>query len=112
MTNKKFAVGHKEHEYLKDAEHLQDTVEVFTDEAIKQALKGKKVYGKPLDVLDDYNWNKMALEEAADLVNYLVAEQRKKEFVIKKIRTIIEANMTDKGPREEIHYWLDLLEGK
>ena len=35
---------------------------------------GRKTYGKGLTHTDSYDWNRMAMEEALDLAQYLAAE--------------------------------------
>lgn len=42
-------------------------------------LKGRETYGKGLDYKDGYNWIDMAIEEAADMLQYLVAEKLRRE---------------------------------
>lgn len=54
-------------------------VEKETIKIIQQRnLKGRETYGKGLDHNDNYNWIDMAIEEAADLLKYLVAEKLKR----------------------------------
>lgn len=86
-----------------DMTHLQTTKEKFNRVANEQERKGIMKYGQPLNPLDNYNWLRMLSEEMVDGQKYAMAEQVKKDFVIRKIR-----NRTDDV---EINHWLDLLEG-
>lgn len=87
------------------------TVEQFKQLAELQEQKGIKKYGQPLDPLDfNYDWLQMAEEEQVDGYKYLVAEQQKREFIIKKILMTISGNVSD-DVYDEITFWLDALQG-
>jgi hypothetical protein len=45
----------------------------FDDLVAQRRAAGRKTYGKGLDHTDDYCWKLMALEEALDLSQYLMA---------------------------------------
>jgi len=84
--------------------HLKRTVNKFEEMAVSQEEKGMEKYGKPIDPLDDYDWLEMADEEMVDGYKYLHAEKIKRKFIVDKIRKLTEC--------EEIHYWLNQLEGE
>jgi hypothetical protein len=46
--------------------------------------KGREIYGHGLNHNDDYNWLDMAIEEAADLFKYLVAERLRQKNKMEK----------------------------
>jgi len=90
--------------------HLETTKKAFAEVSDLQEGKGIIKYGKPLDPLDNYDWLKMCLEEQVDGTKYLVAEMEKRKFVVDKIRKLIDDR--DGAILNEIHHWLDELEGK
>lgn len=90
--------------------HLEQTKISFNNVIENQSLKGIKKYGKELDYLDEYDWLGMAGEELADGFTYLLAEQRKRTFIVNKIRRLLKYKVND-VTRTEINYWLDQLEG-
>lgn len=94
-------------------DHLEYTIEEFMRVAEEQEKKGMKKYGKPLDPEDlKYDWLEMALEENVDSTKYLTAEIKKRQFIVERIRRIIEQEGLSTLLQEEIHFWLDALEGK
>lgn len=52
------------------------TTQIIIDILDKQNEKGLKKYGESIDEAShkEYDWNRMALEEAVDLMQYLVKE--------------------------------------
>ena len=48
--------------------------EFFDSLVIERRIKGRETYGRGLTHTDAYDWNRMALEEAMDLAQYLAAE--------------------------------------
>ncbi|WP_158681501.1 hypothetical protein [Microbulbifer pacificus] len=78
--------------------HLENTVVDFTERATEQEMKGIKKYGKALDPLDDYDWLTMAAEEQVDGYKYLLAEMKKREYVVEGIREIIDLHEKDMDP--------------
>jgi hypothetical protein len=46
--------------------------------------KGRETYGHGLNYNDDYNWLDMAIEEAADMLKYLVAERLRQKDKMEK----------------------------
>lgn len=107
MSEEKAVYGIKDHE----PKHLKEVKRIFEDVADFQEIKGMNKYGKPLDPLDNYDWLKMALEEQVDGTKYLIAEMKKRNFAIGKIRYLSETHC-DAGANEEIKFWLDFMEGK
>jgi hypothetical protein len=87
-------------------ETIRDTIVNMLD---KQTAKGIKTYGHTLDDCPDikYDWNLMALEEAIDLIQYLMKKQRvlikhlnHKESIIQQQRKNIELLAKE---RTEVH---------
>jgi len=77
----------------------------------RQAEKGIRKYGTEIDPLDTrFDWLDMAIEEQVDGFNYLVAEQRKRNHIVGKLRRLTSGVPDD--IRSEIDHWLDALEGK
>ena len=58
-------------------ETTQRVIDIFTRVLDQQDEKGFKKYGVTIDDAIGYDWNEMALEEAADLVKYLVKENKR-----------------------------------
>ena len=92
-------------------QHLQTSIDTFIDYAKAQEQKGIEKYGQPLDPLDNYCWLTMAIEEQVDGFQYLVAEMKKRKFVVDKIRKAINYKENDVS-KTEINHWLDVLEGR
>ena len=90
--------------------HLEQTKISFNNTIENQSLKGIKKYGKELDYLDEYDWLSMAGEELADGFTYILAEKRKRVFIVNKIRRLLKCKVND-VTITEINYWLDQLEG-
>ena len=85
--------------------HVEISKQKYSETADKQAKKGMEVYGKSLNFMEaERNWLSMLDEEIIDGHQYLIAEMRKREFILNKIR-----KLTD---NEEIHFWCDELDGK
>ena len=93
-------------------QHLQTSIDTFIDYAQSQEQKGIEKYGQPLDPLEsNRDWLVMAIEEQVDGFQYLVAEMKKRKFVVDKIRKAI--NYKDNSvSKTEINHWLDVLEGR
>lgn len=88
--------------------HVKKSQQSYIDVSNKQAEKGLEKYGQALDPLDNYDWLRMAEEEIIDNHQYLIAERKKRAFIVDKIR-----NLTiESDKRDEIYYWLDRLIGK
>ena len=85
-------------------EHLQDSVDQFTQVALSQEKKGIQKYGQPLNPLDSYDWLDMASQELVDGFKYLHAEQVKRAEICAKIRRLVD--------KPEVLRLLDELEGK
>lgn len=47
---------------------------------------GRVTYGRGLTHTDDYDWNRMAMEEALDLSQYLAAENLRLRAEIRRLR--------------------------
>lgn len=62
--------------------------EKLVDEVLAaQRAKGRAKYGKGLDHTEPRDWNRMALEELADAVQYVVAENaRLRESLVRILR--------------------------
>lgn len=71
--------------------NTETTKKVFNNISDKQDEKGLKKYGKPINPLDDYNWNDMAIEELVDSIKYVVANKKKTELTIDKVVKELEA---------------------
>ena len=93
--------------------HFRNTVLDFWVRAYEQENKGIKKYGKALEPLDDYDWLTMAAEEQVDGYKYLLAEMKKREYVVKGIRQIIDLHENDMDPFYvgKAHHLLDQLNG-
>ena len=85
-------------------EHLQDSVDEFTQVALSQEKKGIQKYGQPLNPLDNYCWLDMASQELVDGFKYLHAEQVKRADICAKIRRLVD--------NPEVLRLLDELEGR
>ena len=85
-------------------EHLQDSVDEFTQVALSQEKKGIQKYGQPLNPLDNYCWLDMASQELVDGFKYLHAEQVKRADICAKIRRLVD--------KPEVLRLLDELEGR
>lgn len=88
---------------------LQKSKDAFNQIAEQQELKGIKKYGKELDALDKYDWLEMAQEEFVDGFKYLQAEKMRRQFIITKIKNIVDNESMER--EVEILYWLDRLQG-
>lgn len=67
--------------YNKEPEYIQTLVEAEVAKILKDRdMKGRITYGKGLEHDDDYDWLDMAIEEAADLLKYLVAAKLKRKL--------------------------------
>lgn len=66
----------------------QKVIDTFTEILDKQDDKGISKYNMTIDDASGYDWNIMALEEAADLMKYLVKENEeiRKERDLLKVR--------------------------
>jgi hypothetical protein len=66
--------------------------EKFFDSVVKERrAKGRQTYGKGLDHKDEYDWNRMAMEEAMDLAQYLAAENtRLRDRIAQQTKAIVE----------------------
>lgn len=53
---------------------LTEAEERFDELVRNRRQQGRKTYGRGLTHTDDYDWKLMALEEALDLAQYLMAE--------------------------------------
>ena len=61
--------------YIGDPRQRQTEAERHFDVLLQERRhKGRETYGQGLDHNDDYDWNRMAMEEALDLAQYLAAE--------------------------------------
>lgn len=110
LTNELHKLGVYHIKAPKDIEHVQLSIEDYTNTIHSQAEKGLEKYGQAMDPLDDYDWLEMATEELIDGHQYVVAEKRKREYIVSKIRRLLDMhNYQSDG---EIHFWLDKLEGK
>lgn len=96
---------------MHNTHHLNKTIEEFDYIANSQEKKGIAKYGKPLDPLDNYDWLEMANEELVDGYKYLIAEKEKRNFIVNKIRTLLNYKINETS-KTEINHWLDRLEGK
>lgn len=91
-------------------EHLEYAKELFNQSADDQEEKGMEKYGQALEPLDNYCWLDMAIQEQTDGFKYLAAEKVKREFVVGKIRKLLDYKENSVS-RVEINHWLDVLEG-
>lgn len=66
--------------------------EKFFDNVVKERrAKGRQTYGKGLTHTDEYDWNRMAMEEAMDLAQYLAAENtRLRDRIAQQTKAIVE----------------------
>lgn len=66
--------------------------EKFFDTVVKERrAMGRKKYGHGLEHTDDYDWNRMAMEEAMDLAQYLAAENtRLRDRIAQQTKAIVE----------------------
>lgn len=66
--------------------------EKFFDSVVQERrAKGRTTYGKGLDHKDEYDWNRMAMEEAMDLAQYLAAENtRLRDRIAQQTKAIVE----------------------
>lgn len=71
----------------------QTVIDTFTKLIDEQCSKGLSKYGTTIDEAQDenYDWNRMALEEAVDLSQYLVREVRKLQEQIKRYEKVLYA---------------------
>lgn len=92
-----------------ETEHLNKTIEKFSDVAYTQELKGIDKYGNPLNPFESgRDWLNMAIEEQVDGMKYLYAEMVKRRFAVNRIRELIPRDSQD---YVEIMMLLDELEG-
>lgn len=92
--------------------HLEIAKQAYAETADKQAEKGMRVYGKPLDPMEyGRDWLSMMDEEIIDNHQYLVAEKLKRRIIISEIRKLLDYK-DNPVSKTEIIYWLDKLEGK
>lgn len=66
-------------------DNTKETINTFNTIAIQQDKKGMDKYGKPVNPLDKYNWNDMAIEELVDAMKYIVASKIKTETIIEEV---------------------------
>ena len=66
--------------------------EKFFDSVVEERRsKGRQTYGKGLTHTDEYDWNRMAMEEAMDLAQYLAAENtRLRDRIAQQTKAIVE----------------------
>ena len=71
----------------------QTVIDTFTKLIDEQCSKGLSKYGTTIDEAQDenYDWNRMALEEAVDLSQYLVREVGKLQEQIKRYEKVLYA---------------------
>jgi hypothetical protein len=71
----------------------QTVIDTFTKLIDEQCAKGLSKYGTTIDEAQDenYDWNRMALEEAVDLSQYLVREVGKLQEQIKRYEKVLYA---------------------
>jgi hypothetical protein len=71
----------------------QTVIDTFTKLIDEQCSKGLSKYGTTIDEAKDenYDWNRMALEEAVDLSQYLVREVGKLQEQIKRYEKVLYA---------------------
>jgi hypothetical protein len=61
--------------YIGDPKHRRTEAELHFDALLQERRhKGRETYGQGLEHTDSYDWNRMAMEEALDLAQYLAAE--------------------------------------
>ena len=70
---------------------LQKTAaEEFFDSLVEERrAKGRETYGRGLTHTDAYDWNRMALEEAMDLAQYLAAENLRLQERCKRLEAAL-----------------------
>ena len=83
-------------------------VEIETIKIIKERnKKGRETYGKGLDYTDvKYNWLDMAIEEAADLLKYLVAEKLKQNDTSVFVKRLEKRNEELQNEVKKLRIWL------
>ena len=66
--------------------------ERFFDSVVRERrATGRQTYGRGLTHTDDYDWNRMAMEEAMDLAQYLAAENtRLRDRIAQQTKAIVE----------------------
>jgi len=66
--------------------------EKFFDSVVKnRRATGRETYGKGLTHTDEYDWNRMAMEEALDMAQYLCAENcRLRDRIAQQTKAIVE----------------------
>jgi hypothetical protein len=69
----------------------QMVMEIIAQLMDEQDQKGLKKYGVTLDkvAFDDYDWNRMAMEEMADCIKYLLMEN----FRLKRIISMAKGDL-------------------
>ena len=74
------------------------TTRIIIDILDKQNEKGIKNYGTTIDEAsnEDYDWNQMALEEAVDLIQYLVKENTKLQAKNNGLRKLADSLLGEK----------------
>lgn len=74
------------------------TTQIIIDILDKQNEKGLKKYGESIDEAsnEDYDWNRMALEEAVDLIQYLVKENTKLQAENNGLRKLADSLLGEK----------------
>lgn len=98
----------KDHNKL---DHINKTISLFKDIAIKQGEKGMEKYGQALDPRDKkHDWLFMLLEELVDGIQYAVAEILRRDEIINEVREIIRYN-TIPMVHDQLTVLLDELEG-
>lgn len=74
------------------------TTQIIIDILDKQNEKGIKKYGTTIDEAsnENYDWNRMALEEAVDLIQYLVKENTKLQAENAGLRKLSDSLLGEK----------------
>lgn len=66
-------------------QEVSGALDGFEKVARKQLHKGLNKYNQPIDYMDDYNWNDMAMEELFDAFIYITANRDKTRTIIDKV---------------------------
>ena len=70
---------------------LTEAEKFFDSVVVERRAKGRQTYGRGLTHTDEYDWNRMAMEEAMDLAQYLAAENtRLRDRIKQQVKAIAE----------------------